>query len=130
CPTLYRAYRSKLRPLQEGAELSLEKIVASAEFDAKAALKSEEAALRFAAVFGLSPQSEEGLHALSMALKDKDAGVRLMAVTRLGSAPARFADTASKAVESIANDGDSDVRNQLGYSERLLASKRTKTAPH
>ena len=60
CPLLYRAYLSKQRPLQEGAELSLEKFIKSKQFNASAARQSKDAALRFAATFGLNPNSDAG----------------------------------------------------------------------
>jgi HEAT repeat protein len=126
CPILYRAYRSKQRPLQEGAELSLAEIVKSPAFDAKAAWQSKDPSLRFAAVFGLDPGSKEGMPAILQALKDEDSGVRLLAVTRMCSASAARAEAALKAIEPLANDTDADVRNQVRYSQRLLAPKLTR----
>ena len=61
CPVLCRAYLSKQRPLQEGAELSLQKITRSPAFDATAARESKDASLRFAAVFALDADSDERL---------------------------------------------------------------------
>jgi HEAT repeat protein len=127
-PILYRAYCSKLRPLQEGAELSLEKIVASAAFDAQSAWHSKEAALRLAAVFSFEPGSEKGLQAIIKALRDEDPGVRILAVTKLCSASSRRAADALKALESLAEDRDADVRNQVGHSRKLLMAKQARTA--
>jgi HEAT repeat protein len=124
CPILYRAYLSKERPLQEGAELSLGRIVKSGAFDAGAAGHSNDAALRFAAVFGLAPDSQGGLQAIVAALVDKDPGVRKLAVTRLGAAPSRFADAALKALDGLAADRDPDVRSQVGFSRQMLARKK------
>jgi HEAT repeat protein len=128
CPILYRAYRSKLRPLQEGAELALQKIVASATFDALRAWRSKDPSVRFAAVFGQDPGSEQGLQALLKALKDDDPGVRVLAVTRLGCAPPKSASLALKALESLADDPDADVQIQLSFARKSLRTSRTNTA--
>jgi HEAT repeat protein len=128
CPILYRAYLSKQRPLQEGAELSLDQIIKSGKFDAKAAGHSKDAALRFAAVFGLNPNSNEGWPALLQALKDTDPGVRLLAVNRLGGAAQTRAESALKALQPLADDPDADVRNQVRHCQRFLAPKPAKAA--
>jgi HEAT repeat protein len=130
CPVLYRAYQSGQRPLQEGAELSLEKIVKSGKFAAQAARHSSDPALRFAAVFGLNPSSDHGLKAILQALKDEDPGVRLLAVTRLGKAPASHAKLALESLESLANDKDGDVRNQVRFAQKSLAPRRRVAARH
>ena len=113
CPLLYRAYLSKQRPLQEGAELSLGKIIKSKQFNASAARQSKDAALRFAAVFGLNPNSDAGFKALEETLKDEDPGVRIMAATKLARVSSSRTEAALKALESLANDKDADVRSQM-----------------
>jgi HEAT repeat protein len=121
CPLLYRAYLSKQRPLQEGAELSLERIIKSEQFDASLAAKNNNAALRFTAVFGLNPNSDAGFKMLEESLKDKDPGVRIMAATKLGKVSSSRTEVAHKALESLASDKDDDVLNQM---HRSLAALR------
>src|SRR5262245_6628640 len=123
CPILYRAYLSKQRPLHEGAELSLEKITSSKEFDPTLALTSGDPAQRLAACFSLDPHSEVGFLSLCRSLQDDDPGVRVMAVMRLGKASSDRAAIALKALECLDDDKDADVRNQMHYSRRLLTSK-------
>ena len=74
CPLLYRAYLSKQRPLQEGAELSLEKIIKSKQFNASAARQGKDAALRFAATFGLNPNSDAGFQAAGADAQGRGSG--------------------------------------------------------
>ncbi len=125
CPLLYRAYLSKQRPLQEGAELSLGKIIKSKQFNASAAAKSKDAALRFAATFGLNPNSDAGFQELVQTLKDEDPGVRIMAAMKLagvGVSSSRT-DAAVKALKTLANDKDADVLSQMNYSLAALTPR-------
>jgi HEAT repeat protein len=123
CPLLYRAYLSKQRPLQEGAELSLEKIIKSKQFNASAARQGKDAALRFAATFGLNPNSDAGFQALVQTLKDDDPGVRIMAASKLARVSSSRTDVAFKALESLADDKDADVRDQMHRSLAGLTPK-------
>jgi len=123
CPLLYRAYLSKDRPLQEGAEVSLGKIIKSKQFNASTAAKSKEAALRFAATFGLNPNSDAGFQALVQRLKDEDPGVRIMAAAKLGNVSSSRTEVALKILESLANDKDDEVRNQMHRSLAALTPR-------
>jgi HEAT repeat protein len=123
CPVLYRAYLSKQRPLQEGADLSLQKITRSTAFDATAARASKDASLRFAAVFSLDADSEGGLQSLGDALKDDDAGVRLMAATRLGKVNSKRAHAALAALKRLSDDKDEDVRDQMHRSVSMITAR-------
>ncbi len=123
CPLLYRAYLSRERPLQEGGELSLEKITKSKQFNASSAAKSKDAALRFAATFALDPNSDAGFQALVQTLKDEDPGVRIMAATRLAGVSSSRTKVAFKALESLANDKDADVRSQMQHSLATLTPR-------
>jgi HEAT repeat protein len=127
CPILYRAYFSKRRPLQEGAELSLAKITKSPTFDMAGAARSQSAALRFAAAFGTDSDSEAGLQALTRALKDEDPGVRTIAGTRLGGASSKHAAAALRALESMADDKNSDARDAILHSRSVLARKASQS---
>jgi HEAT repeat protein len=122
-PVLYRAYLSKQRPLQEGAELSLEKIVKSASFNAEEALRSKDAAQRFAAVFGLSSGSDEGMNSLCKALTDVDPGVRFLAARKLGNVSGQRSAAALKALKSLVDEKDEDVRNRMYQSRAHLTPK-------
>ncbi len=128
CPLLYRAYLSKQRPLQEGAGLSLEKIIKSKQFNASAARQSKDAALRFAATFGLNPNSDAGFQALVQALKDEDPGVRIMAATKLARVSSSRTDVAFKALESLADDKDADVRSQIHRSLAGLTPRPSRSS--
>ena len=128
CPLLYRAYLSKQRPLQEGAELSLEKIIKSKQFNASAARQSKDAALRFAATFGLNPNSDAGLQALVQTLKDEDPGVRIMAATTLARVSSSRTEVAFKALESLADDKDADVRSQMHHSLAGLTPRPSRSS--
>jgi len=123
CALLYRAYLSRERPLQEGAELSLEKIIKSKQFDASSAAKSKDAALRFAATFGLDPNSDAGFQALVQTLKDEDPGVRIMAATKLTGVSSSRTKVAFKALESLADDKDANVRSQMQHSLAALTPR-------
>ena len=120
CPSLYRAYLSKQRPLQEGAELSLEKIVKSKTFDVVSAMKSKDASLRFVAVFGLDPGSDAGFQALVKALGDEDPGVRIMAAARIARVPSNRTASALNALESLSKDANPDVVSQMQHSLSFL----------
>ena len=120
CPALYRAYLSKQRQLQEGAELSLDRLAKSPSFDAAAAARSPTAALRFAAGYATNPNSDEGFQSLVRALKDDDPGVRIMAATRLAEVSSGRTEAALKALESLAGDKDEDVRGQAEQSRSHL----------
>ncbi len=122
-PLLYRAYLSRERPLQEGAELSLEKIIKSKQFNASSAAQSKDAALRFAAAFALNPNSDAGFQALVQTLKDEDPGVRIMAARKLASVSSSRSDAAFKALKSLADDKDDDVRNQMHHSLASLTPR-------
>ncbi len=122
-PLLYRAYLSRERPLQEGAELSLEKITKSKQFNAPSAAQSKDAALRFAAAFALNPNSDAGFQALVQSLKDEDPGVRIMAARKLASVSSSRTDAAFKALKSLADDKDDDVRNQMHHSLASLTPR-------
>ncbi len=123
CPLIYKAYLSGQRQLQEGAELSLEKIVKSKEFPALAAAQSKDPAQRFAAVFGLSPNSDAGFQALLRALKDEDPGVRIMAAANLAKASSRRSEEAVNAVKSLAADQDAEVVAQMHRTIKLLSPR-------
>jgi hypothetical protein len=123
CPLLYRAYLSKQKPLVDGAEYSLEKITRSAAFNTAAARESKEAPLRFAAAYGMNPNTDEGFQSLSSALKDQDPGVRFIAAVKLGTVSPSRADAARKALESLADEKDEEVRGMVRFSHSLLAPK-------
>ncbi len=123
CPLYYQAYLSKQRPLQEGAELSLAKLIKSKQFHASEAIRSQDAALRFVAVYGLDPKSDTGFKMLEEALKDEDPGVRIVAAANLAKASARRHELAIKTLESLANDKEEDVRNQMHRSLQLLTPR-------
>ncbi len=118
-PLFYRSFLSKERPLQEAAELSLDKICKSKQFNASEARQSKDAALRFTAVFALNPNSDEGFKLLGKFLKDDDPGVRIMAATKLGQVSSSRAEAARTALQSLADDKDADVRNHM---QRALAA--------
>ena len=128
CPLLYRAYLSRQRPLQEGAELSLGRIIKSKQFNASTAAQSKDAALRFAAVFGLNPNSDAGFKGIEQALKDEDPGVRIMAATKLASVSSRRTDLAFKALKSLADDKDADVRSQMQISLAALTPRPSRSS--
>ena len=88
----------------------MEKIIKSKQFNASAARQGKNAALRFAATFGLNPNSDAGFQALVQTLKDDDPGVRIMAASKLARVSSSRTDVAFKALESLADDKDADVR--------------------
>ena len=126
CPLFYRAYLSKERPLQEGAELSLAKITKSKQFNASEARQSKGAAMRFTAVFALNPNSDAGFKLIEQSLKDEDSGVRIMAGAKLAAVSSSRHEEAVKALKSLANDKDEEVRQpdaSLAASPVAEASK-------
>ncbi len=126
CPLFYRAYLSKERPLQEGAELSLAKITKSKQFNASEARQSEGAAMRFTAVFALNPNSDAGFKLIEQSLKDEDSGVRIMAGAKLAAVSSSRHEEAVKALKSLANDKDEEVRNQMHRSLQVLSPRPRK----
>jgi HEAT repeat protein len=130
CPILYRSYLSKHRPVQEGAELSLEKITKSKQFNASTAEQSQDAALRFTAAFALDPNSDSGFRTLEKALKDEDPGVRIMAATKLAKVSSSRTNLASKALQSLANDKDAEVRGQMQRSLASLSPRPPRSSSH
>jgi HEAT repeat protein len=120
CPVFYRSYLSKARQLQEGAEISLDKILKTKAFDAAAARQSKDAALRFAAIYGLKPSSDARFQDLVHALADPDPGVRIMAATRLSEVPRDKAPAALEALKSLSKDPSPDVVTQVHLSQSLL----------
>jgi HEAT repeat protein len=126
CPVFYRSYLSKERPLQEGAELSLEKVLKSKSWDAKAARESKDAALRFAAIYGMKAESDTTFHDLVNALADQDSGVRIIAAMRLAAVPARLHDSALQALASLSKDTNPDVINQMHLSQHRLSPRPAK----
>jgi HEAT repeat protein len=123
CPLLYRAYLSNQKPLVDGAKISLERMNKSAAFDAAAFRKSRDAFLRFAATFGLNPNTDEGFQSLSEALRDVDPGVRMVAAMKLGTVSSKRAAAARKALEARAEEKDTEVRVWILRSMNLLAPK-------
>jgi len=98
----------------------LEKNLKSKEFDASLTAKSKDAALRLAATFGLNPNSDAGFQELVQTLKDEDPGVRIMAATKLARVSSSRTDAAFKALKSLADDKDADVRSQMHHSLAAL----------
>jgi HEAT repeat protein len=119
-PFLYRAYLSRQKPLVDGSKLALARIVKSPVFDAAAARKSKEAPLRFMAIFGLKPDSDEGFPLLVGALKDEDPGVRFLAAMKLGEASSKKA-AARQALEAHSGEKDAGAREAILRSINLLA---------
>jgi HEAT repeat protein len=119
CPLLYRAYLSKQRPLVDGSRFALGKITKSTSFDAAEARQSKEAPLRFAAAFGLNPDSDEGLALLTSALLDQDPGVRIMAATKLGTASSKKA-AALRALQAQSGEKDPGVHESILRSINML----------
>jgi HEAT repeats len=101
----------------------LEKNLKSKHFDASTARQSKDAALRFAATYGLNPNSDAGFRELELALKDEDPGVRIMAAAKLGNVSSSRTEVAFKVLKSLADDKDADVRSQMHHSLAALTPR-------
>jgi HEAT repeat protein len=128
CQALYRAYLSKQRQLQEGAELSLDRLTKFPAFDTASAARSPTAALRFAAIYATNPNSDNGFQRLVQALEDEGPGVRIMAATRLAGVSSGRAEAALKALETVAGDKDEDVRSQVERSRSHLTPRQSRSS--
>ena len=82
--------------------------------------------MRFAAVFGLNANSDAGFKLIEESLKDEDPGVRIMAATKLAGVSSTRAEVALKALESLANDKDAEVRAR--WSTLWLPSRPDRAA--
>ena len=56
-------------------------------------------------------------------LKDEDPGVRIMAATKLATVSSSRTEGAFKALESLANDKDADVRSQMHHFRAILTPR-------
>jgi len=92
------------------------------------AAKSNAAALHFAAVFGLDPNSDAGFKALEQSLKDEEPGVRIMAATKLARVSSSRTCVAFKALESLADDKDADVRSQMHHPLAILTPSPSRSS--
>ena len=62
------------------------------------------------------------------ALKDEDPGVRIMAATKLAGVSSSRTDVAFKALESLADDKDADVRSQMHRSLAGLTPRPSRSS--
>src|SRR5208337_4110664 len=77
---------------------------------------------------GLDPNSDAGFKELEQALKDEDPGVRIMAATKLARVSSSRTDAAMKALGSLADDKDADVRSQMHHSLAGLTPKPSRSS--